>query len=195
MKKKINIIFFSANRAEYSLIYPFLKIFSLNKKFNASLIVTGSHLYKNFGNSFKEIENDKFKILAKIKLPLKTDSLNDVSNYSNSIQKKINIILKKNKIDLAFLSSDRFETFAFATSVYLRKIPILHYEGGDITEGGTLDDNIRHAITKLSNIHLTSNKKSRANVIKMGEEKWRCINVGYSPIYSIKSTLDFSIIL
>ena len=117
MKKKINIIFFSANRAEYSLIYPFLKIFSLNKKFNASLIVTGSHLYKNFGNSFKEIENDKFKILAKIKLPLKTDSLNDVSNYSNSIQKKINIILKKNKIDLAFLSSDRFETFAFANAV------------------------------------------------------------------------------
>jgi UDP-hydrolysing UDP-N-acetyl-D-glucosamine 2-epimerase len=73
-----------------------------------------------------------------------------------------------------------------AVSSYLRKIPIVHYEGGDVTEGGALDDNIRHAITKISNIHLTSNKKSLIRIIKMGEEKWRCLNVGYSPLYFIK---------
>ena len=69
------------------------------------------------------------------------------------MQKKINLFLKKKQTDLVFLSSDRFETFAFAISTYLRKIPIIHYEGGDITEGGALDDNIRHAITKISHIH------------------------------------------
>ena len=183
--KKINITFFSANRAEYGLIYPFIKKISNNKKFNVNLIVAGSHLEKKFGNTFYEIKKDKVKVLAKIKVPIKTDNLLGTSRYFNEIQKKINMVLDKSKTDLVFLSSDRFETFAFAISTYLRKIPIIHYEGGDITEGGALDDNIRHAITKISNLHFTSNKDSYERIIKMGEEKWRCINVGYSALYNI----------
>ena len=183
--KKINIIFFSANRAEYSLIQPFLKIFSSNNKFRVGLIVAGSHLDKKFGTTLSEIKKDNTKILSKIKVPLKTNSLIDTAEYSNLLQKEINKKLKKIKADIIFLSSDRFETFAFAVSAYLRKIPIIHYEGGDITEGGALDDNLRHAITKLSNIHLTSNQFSMNRIIKMGEENWRCLNVGYSPLYSI----------
>jgi len=183
--KKINIVFFSANRAEYSLIEPFLKIFSSNRKFNVGLIVAGSHLEKKFGNTFNEIKKDNIKVLAKIKIPLKTNSLIDSSEYSNLLQKEINKEFKKIKTDIIFLSSDRFETFAFVVSAYLRKIPIIHYEGGDVTEGGALDDNLRHAITKLSNVHLTSNQFSMNRIIKMGEENWRCLNVGYSPLYSI----------
>ena len=183
--KKINITFFSANREEYGLIYPFIKKISNNVKFNVNLIVAGSHLEKKFGNTFNEIKKDQIKILAKIKIPIKTDNLSGTSKYFNEIQKKINIVLDKSKTDLVFLSSDRFETFAFAISSYLRKIPIIHYEGGDITEGGALDDNIRHAITKISNLHITSNKDSYKRIIKMGEEKWRCINVGYSALYNI----------
>lgn len=188
MKKKIDIVFFSANRAEYSLVYPFIKILSSNKKFNVGLVVAGSHFEKKFGSSFDEIKKDNIKILSKIKLPLKTNSLTDTAEYSNLLQKKINSILKKIKVDVVFLSSDRFETFAFAVSAYLRKIPIVHYEGGDITEGGALDDNIRHAITKISTLHLTSNKDSLNRIIKMGEEKWRCINVGYSALYTLQKT-------
>jgi UDP-hydrolysing UDP-N-acetyl-D-glucosamine 2-epimerase len=183
--EKINIVFFSANRAEYSLIQPFLKIFSANRKFNVGLIVAGSHLEKKFGNTFNEIKKDNIKVLSKIQVPLKTNSLIDSAEYSNFLQKEINKELKKIKTDIIFLSSDRFETFAFAVSAYLRKIPIIHYEGGDVTEGGALDDNLRHAITKLSNLHLTSNQFSMNRIIKMGEENWRCLNVGYSPLYSI----------
>ena len=186
MKKK-NIIFFTANRAEYGLIYPFIKKLSSNKKLNIKLIVAGSHFKKKFGSSFSEIIKDKVKILSKIQIPLKTNTLTDTAEYSNLIQKKINHILKKNIIDCVFLSSDRFETFAFAISAYLKKIPIIHYEGGDVTEGGALDDNIRHAITKISNLHLTSNMSSMKRIIKMGEEDWRCLNVGYSPIFTLKN--------
>lgn len=181
--KKINIIFFSANRAEYGLIIPFLKIFSKNKLFRVKFIVSGSHLEKKFGFSFNEIKKDKIKIYKKIKVPLKTNRLEDAADYFNKLQNKINLFLKKEKIDIVFLSSDRFETFAFAVSSYFRKIPIIHYEGGDITEGGALDDNIRHAITKISNIHLTTNREALERILKMGEEKWRCLNVGYSPLY------------
>ena len=187
MKKKINITFFSANRAEYGLIYPFIKKISVNKNFNVNLIVSGSHLDRKFGNSLDEIKKDKIKIIAKIKLPLKTNKLSEVADYFSIIQNKINKVLNLNNSDAVFISSDRFETFAFSISSYLRKIPIIHYEGGDITEGGALDDNIRHAITKLSNIHITSNKEAHTRLIKMGEEKWRCINTGYSQLNEIKN--------
>jgi UDP-hydrolysing UDP-N-acetyl-D-glucosamine 2-epimerase len=183
--KKINIIFFSANRAEYGLIYPFLKVFLKHKMFNVELVVTGSHFSKKFGLSFEEIKKDNIKY-TKISLPLSTNTLNDTSDYFYKLQQKVNFFLKKRKIDIVFLSSDRFETFAFAISSYLRKIPIIHYEGGDLTEGGALDDNIRHAITKISNIHLTSNKDSFKRILNMGEEKWRCYNTGYSPFYSMQ---------
>jgi UDP-hydrolysing UDP-N-acetyl-D-glucosamine 2-epimerase len=183
--KKLNIVFFSANRAEYGLIYPFLKIFLKHRMFNVELVVTGSHFSKKFGSSIKEIKKDKIKYF-KIDLPLNTNSLNNTSDYFNKLQKKVNLFLKKRKTDLVFLSSDRFETFAFAISTYLKKIPIIHYEGGDITEGGALDDNIRHAITKISNIHLTSNNDSLKRILSMGEEKWRCLNAGYSPFYSMQ---------
>lgn len=185
MKKK-KIIFFSANRAEYGLLYPFLKVFLNNSKFIVELIVAGSHFSKKFGSSIEEIKNDKIKY-TKINLALNTNTLDNTADYFCNLQKKVNLILKKRKADLVFLSSDRFETFAFAISSYLRKIPIVHYEGGDITEGGTLDDNIRHAITKISNVHITSNKNSLQRIIKMGEEKWRCLNAGYSPFYSIQN--------
>ena len=186
-EKKINIFFFTANRAEYGLIFPFIKKLSKNKKFNIHLIVSGSHLDKNLGYSFNEIKLDKILKIQKINVPLKTNSSLDASNYFNLIQKKTNQIFKNKKIDIVFLSSDRFETFAFAISSYLNKIPIAHYEGGDITEGGTLDDNIRHAISKIANIHFTTNNDSKLRLIKMGEEKWRCFNFGYSPMYEIKN--------
>ena len=118
---KIKIIFFSANRAEYGLIYPFIKIFSRYKKFSVELVVAGSHFSKKFGSSFKEIKRDKINY-TKINLPLKTDTLNNTSDYFAKVQMKANIFLKRKKIDLVFLSSDRFETFAFAISSYLRKI-------------------------------------------------------------------------
>ena len=180
--RKLNIVFFSANRAEYGLIYPFLKIFLKHKMFNVELVVAGSHFSKKFGLSVKEIKKDKLKYF-KINLPLNTNTLSNTSDFFNKLKNKVNLFLKKRKKDLVFLSSDRFETFAFAISTYLRKIPIIHYEGGDLTEGGTLDDNIRHAITKISHIHLTSNNDSLKRIKKMGEEKWRCLNAGYSPFY------------
>lgn len=183
--RKINIVFFSANRAEYGLIYPFIKIFNGHNIFNVELVVAGSHFSKKFGSSIKEIKKDKINF-HKINLKLSTNSLNNTSDYFNKLQKKINFFLKKRNIDFVFLSSDRFETFAFAISAYLKKIPLIHYEGGDITEGGALDDNIRHAITKIANIHLTSNNDSLRRILNLGEEKWRCLNVGYSPFYSME---------
>ena len=134
LKYKFNITFFSENRAEYGFIYPFFKLIYSNKNFKVNLIVTGSHLEAKFGNSISEIKKDNINILSKIKIPIKTNKLSETSSYFSEVQNKINKILDKSSTDLIFISSDRFETFAFAISSYLRKIPIIHYEGGDVTE-------------------------------------------------------------
>ena len=74
----------------------------------------------------------------------------------------------------------------------LLKIPIIHLEGGDKTSGGALDDNIRHSLTKISSIHITTNKESFNRVLKLGEEKWRVFQVGYPTISNLKKKDLFS---
>tara|TARA_A100001388_G_scaffold276129_1_gene263068 strand:- start:1567 stop:2736 length:1170 start_codon:yes stop_codon:yes gene_type:complete len=184
--KKYKIVFFTGNRAEYGLIRPFLKYFQKHNSFKTHLIVSGSHLNINHGNTIKEIQKDNIKNLHKININCGTNTLNKTCEYFNSLQKKINNFIKKNKTDIFFLSSDRFETMSAAVTAHMNKIPIIHYEGGDKTEGGTLDDCIRHSITKLAHLHLTSNKDSYRRVIKLGEEKSRVINIGYSAFIDLK---------
>ena len=87
-------------------------------------------------------------------------------------------MLNKIKPDIMLVNADRFETFAATIASSQMHIPTYHVEGGDITLGGTLDDNVRHAITKLSNIHFVTNKQSKENLINLGEENWRIFNIG-----------------
>ena len=65
-------------------------------------------------------------------------------------------------------------------------IPTIHLEGGDVTEGGTFDDNVRHAITKLSHLHITTNIEAKKRIISLGEEIWRVKNYGYPVIDLIR---------
>lgn len=180
MKKKI--LFFSGNRAEYSLIKPFYKIY---KKLgcDCKFIIAGSHLSKNFGNTFNDFKKDKIKIFKKINIKINTNKLQNITEYSSKLQLSMNELFKKHNFDYTFLSSDRFETFAAAIVSFTNNVPIIHYEGGEITEGGSLDDNIRHSISKISHIHFVTNKKSKNILCRMGENKEHIFNTGYSSLF------------
>ncbi len=170
MKK---IVFFSGSRAEYNIQFPLLKLFQNNKNYKFYFIVAGSHTSNVVGDTFKEIKKDKIKVTHKINLNLKSENNLNLNNYSIELQSKVTSILKKIKPDCVLLTSDRFETLSVALVSHFMKIPIIHLEGGDVTEGGTLDDNSRHAITKLSSLHLVTNKDSKKRVNKLGEENRR----------------------
>jgi len=177
MRRKIAI--FTGNRAEYGLQFPIIKAINENENLIYNLIVSGSHLEKKYGNTIQQILKDKLKIKARIKL-ISYD--NRIKTYTSLIIseaiKKISLILNKIKPDLMLVSTDRYETFAAAVASTQMNIPTCHVEGGDITQGGTFDDSIRHAITKLSHIHFATNKMSYKNILKLGEEKWRVFNTG-----------------
>lgn len=178
MKVK-TIAIFTGNRAEYGILYSIINSIKKHKKLNYKLIVSGTHLEKKFGTTVDQIKKDGFKIASLIKL--KKFSINTKTYtpmiISDAIQ-KITLALNKIKPDAIIVNGDRYETFAAVIASSQMHTPLYHIEGGDITLGGTLDDNVRHAITKLSNIHFVTNKQSKNNLINLGEEKWRIFNIG-----------------
>ena len=178
MKKK-RIAIFTGNRAEYGLQYPVIKAISENKHLKYDLLVSGAHLDKNFENTLKEIKQDGFNISKEIKIPLLGDSLFDTTQAIGAGIKSISLALKKINPDIFIVYADRFEGFAAVIAGTQMNIPTAHIEGGDITEGGALDDSIRHAMTKLSHFHFTTNKFATKRILAMGEESWRVKTVGF----------------
>ncbi len=177
MKKK-KVLVFTGNRAEYSLQLPIINALNKSSKIDCKLMVSGSHLDKKFGETVKQIKKDKLKIAAKIKLNNNSSSRIRTPNLIGQGILKYSKIINKINPDILLVNADRFETFAATIASSQLGIPTFHIEGGDVTEGGTFDDNVRHAITKLSHFHFVTNKFSYNNLIHMGEEKWRVRNVG-----------------
>ena len=178
LKNKKKIVFFSGNRAELDFQKPVFKILNNFKKLKLYFVLSGTHTIKNFysNNIYKE---KYFELNSKkISININTKSLQGTSNYFAKLVEKFNFFLKNKKIDYAFLCSDRFESFAVATSCFLNGIKIIHYEGGDVTEGGTYDDKIRNSISQIANYHLVSNKYSAINLHKMGINKNKIYDVG-----------------
>ena len=187
MNKKIKISIFTGNRAEFGLLSPIIKKISQSKKINESIIITGSHLNKNYGHTSKEIFKDGIKKVHELKIKNRKNSSIEFTPLSISeIIYKVAKLLKKLKPDIFLIYADRYETFAAAIAATQMGIPTIHLEGGDVTEGGTFDDNVRHAITKLSHLHITTNIDAKRRIISLGEEIWRVKNYGYPVIDLIR---------
>ena len=184
-KRKIAI--FTGNRAEYGLQLPIIKAIDSHPKLDYSLIVSGAHLEKKYGQTINEIKKDGFKVSYQIKLDLKNDLLNNTPEAIGTGITEIARALNKIKPNLCLVYADRFETFAASIASSQSGIPTAHVEGGDITEGGALDDSVRHAITKLSNLHFTTNKEASKRILKLGEEKWRVYTAGYPTLDLIRA--------
>lgn len=183
-KKKKIVHIFTGKRGGFSHFIPLIKKIEQQNFIDYKLIVSDMHLSSEFGNTYKEIELYTKKII-KLKKNFIQDSVkNRLTVISKNIQNLSQVFFKE-KPDYLILLGDRAEVLGAAIAAQFFNIPILHMYGGDVTQGGT-DEPTRHAITKLSNIHLTSNKFSFQNVRQMGEEKWRIHNIGLSSIDLLK---------
>lgn len=182
--KKVAII--TGTRAEYGLLKPLIQVISDDSELILQLIVTGMHLSKEFGLTYKQIEEDGFLIDYKVEDHLSGDS-------ATAITKAIGIAMigfadayEELNPDLILLLGDRSEILAAATAATIKGIPIAHLHGGETTEGA-YDEAIRHAITKMSYLHFTSTEVYRKRVIQLGESPNRVFNVGAIAIDSIKN--------
>jgi len=185
VRKKICII--TGSRAEWGLFYPLAdEIRRHRNEFLLRIIATGAHLSSDFGFTYKEIERDGFKINRKVKMLLSGDTEEVIAESVSLGIKTLSGALRALKPDLAVLLGDRFEIFAAAASCFFLKIPIAHIHGGELT-AGSLDDSMRHAITKIASMHFVSTDTYRKRVIQMGENPGTVFNVGALGLDNIRN--------
>ena len=135
-------------------------------------------MQEDFGYTVGEIEKDGFKVHHEVQLTMEQDSLFATAQAIGSGILSLSRILDAMRPHFLVVSADRFEGLAAVVAGTQMSIPTAHIEGGDLTEGGALDDSVRHAMTKLAHLHFTTNEQAARRVMALGEEPWRVHNVG-----------------
>lgn len=185
MKKLISIL--TATRAEYGLLKPLIIKLESEQEFDVRIVVTGTHLSKEHGMTYQEIEADGFRIDEKIEILTGSNRPAGISQTMGSAIIKFSDYFERLKPELLIVLGDRYETLAVCIAAMNAGIPIAHLYGGETTEGA-IDESIRHAITKMSYLHFTSTSEYRKRVIQLGEDPSRVFEVGAIGIENIKNT-------
>ncbi|MBU4525058.1 MAG: UDP-N-acetylglucosamine 2-epimerase (hydrolyzing) [Desulfomicrobium sp.] len=175
MKRTIAV--FTGSRAEYGLLYWLLKEIKESQSLALQLIVSGMHLSKEFGDTWRQIEADGFFIDSKVEMLLSSDTPVGIAKSVGLGTIGLADSLQSLNPDLLIILGDRFEALAAAQVAMILGIPIAHMHGGEITEGA-YDDTIRHSITKMASLHFVAAEPYRKRVIQMGEAPASVFNVG-----------------
>ena len=182
--RKISVV--TGTRAEYGYLKPLMKIIEKDNELELIPIITGMHLLPDFGNTFKLVEED-FPHSIKIQMSLNGDTLQDMADYLSSGISNFSKYFAANPPDIVIVLGDRSESLAAALAALYLNIPIAHINGGDVT-GTTIDESIRHAITKISHIHFTHTSLNAERVKKMGEDKKRIFVTGALTLDTLLNT-------
>ena len=184
MKRKIAVI--TGTRADYGIFYHVLKEIEKQVALDLKLIACGMHLCPEFGMTINEIEKDGFVIADKFETILASDT-------GVAMAKSIGLSIismaqsfERIKPDLVLILGDRGEMLAAATAAIHMNIPGAHIHGGEVT--GTVDESVRHAITKLSHLHFPANEDSKQRILKLGEREKNIFVVGAPGLDYIKKT-------
>jgi GDP/UDP-N,N'-diacetylbacillosamine 2-epimerase (hydrolysing) len=182
MNRKICVI--TGSRAEYGLLRWVMQGVKDHSDLTLQIIATGMHLSKDFGLTFREIENDGFQINCKIEMLSSDDSPLGIAESMSSGLIGIAKALDKLKPNIVLVLGDRFEIFVSVTAALVAKIPVAHLHGGEVTVGA-FDDAFRHGITKMSHLHFVATQEYRNRVIQLGENPNSVFLVGGLGVDSI----------
>ena len=184
MANPLRIAVITGSRAEYGLLKPTLRRLVDDGETELQLVVTGSHLSPYHGMTKREIEADGFPIAEQVELL-------QASETSVGTAKAVGLgvisfaeSLQRIRPDRVLLLGDRFEILAAAQAAFFLGIPVAHLHGGEVTTGA-FDDGIRHAVTKLSHLHLVAAERYAQRVRQLGEDPSRVVLVGAPALETI----------
>lgn len=166
----------TGSRADFGLLAPVVRAISTDEDLDLRILVVGSHFLDNQGHTFDEIESVGFDVDERIAIDY-DDSAQGISRAIGETVQRSTVALTRLQPDIVLVLGDRYEILAVALSATVLRIPIAHIAGGDVTFGA-YDEGFRHAITKLSHVHFTTNPDATARVLQLGEETWRIHQVG-----------------
>lgn len=190
---KRKVFAFTGIRSEYDLQYSLARHLHAMPGVDFRFVVFGAHLSEEFGLTVRDIEADGFNILARIKTPSDDDSFFGKTRTAAILLEAAARIFSEDRPDIIVVTGDREEVIAASVAATYFNIPICHLFGGDKTfpdELGNVDEQIRHATTKLAHLHFPIHKEHSDRIMRMGEEPWRVNNFG-SPALDKYNLFEF----
>lgn len=187
-RRKICVVV--ASRANYGRVKYLLKAIQNDPMLELQLVVGASVLLYRFGKAIDVIRNDGFEPVRKIYYVVEGETLTTQAKSTGLGIVELSTAFEDLAPDIVVTVADRFETMATAVAATYLNIPLAHLQGGEIT--GNIDERVRHAISKLADIHFPSTEQSRERLIRMGEQPERIFNFG-CPAMDILAHEDLSI--
>lgn len=174
-RRKICVV--TTSRADYGLMYWMLRELEADARVQLQLVVAGMHFSSPHGNTYRQIRAAGFVPAAEIRAIPRADSEEAIANAIGRTTIGLAAAFERLRPDLVVILGDRYELLAVASVATAFRTPIAHLHGGESTEGA-IDDAIRHALTKLSHLHLVAAPAYGERVCGMGEQRWRVHVVG-----------------
>lgn len=173
-----HVLFTTGIRSEYDILYSVIRAVDAAPGLRASVLVTGAHLSPMYGYSVCEIERDGVAIAGRIESLLNSDTkAGRVKSAAVQLSGLIDLMCHQ-RPDFVVAPMDREEAITVALAGAYLEIPVVHIGGGDTAEDGNIDNAVRHAVTKLSHLHMVTTERSADRVRRLGEEAWRVHVVG-----------------
>ena len=192
--KKRKILIVTERRADFSRFKPIIELIEKDKNLQYDLVVTGLHLIKRFGFTKKDILRDNFKIFDEFQIfDKKYFKKNDGAAMSEALGKaflKLPSIIERSKPDMILSGFDIAANFAVTVCGAHMNIPVAHIQGGEVS--GTIDESLRHAMSKFSNFHFTATNETKKRLVKMGEIKKNIFVVGCPSIDALVKESEVS---
>lgn len=170
------ITYLTGTRADFGVMVPILRSIAEAPGLELDLVVTGMHLSGRFGRTEQDVEASGLPIAARIPVDIDDDSGRGMAVSVAQVAKGMAEHLAANRCDTLLVLGDRGEMLAAAMAALFEGIPIAHLCGGE--RSGSVDESIRHAISKLAHVHLVAAEDGEHRLIAMGEEPWRVHRVG-----------------
>lgn len=183
MTRKICIV--TGTRAEYGLLRWVMQGILEDPGLTLQIIATGMHLSPEFGLTYREIEQDGFRIDRKVEMLMSSDTPMGIGKSMGLGMIGFSDALHDLKPDLLLVLGDRFEIFSAVSAALVARIPVAHLHGGERTEGA-FDESIRHCITKMSHLHFVAAEEYRKRVIQLGEQSEHVFLTGGLGVDGIK---------
>lgn len=177
-------------RPSYSRIKTALIAIKNHPDLELQLVVAGSALLGRYGTAVNYIEKDGFQIARRVFTVIEGESTTSMSKTTGLAVLELSTVFDNLKPDIVITIADRFETIATSIAAAYQNIPLAHIQGGEVT--GNIDEKVRHANTKLADIHLVASEDARQRVIKLGEDEEYVINTGCPSIDLAKEVLENS---
>lgn len=185
-KRKICVVITA--RPSYSRIKSALTAIKNHPKLELQLVVAGSALLGRYGNAVDYIEKDGFTVDEKVFMVLEGENPTAMAKTTGLGVMELANVFYKLQPDAVITIADRFETIATSIAASYQNIPLIHIQGGEVT--GNIDEKVRHANTKLADIHLVASDDARERVLKLGENPEMVINTGCPSIDLAKEILE-----